>query len=61
MTQMRSVRKDRLISSRLAQLTLENGLVVLGMVTENNNGLMVPGMKASGKTIELMVRANLLT
>ena len=60
MTQMRSVRKDKLISSRLAQLTLENGLVVLGMVTANNNGLMVPGMKASGKIIELMVRANLL-
>ena len=54
-------KKEILTHSKLVQLTMVNGLAALEMVMENNNGQMEPDMKDSGKIIELMEKANLLT
>jgi hypothetical protein len=54
-------KEDLLIDLKQEPYMMENGLVDSEMDMGFNNGQMVLFMKGSGKIIELMVKANLLT
>jgi len=59
--QMLKKKEDLLIDLKQEPYMMENGLVDSEMDMGFNNGQMVLFMKGSGKIIELMVKANLLT